>query len=299
MSLNAWLYVYANPISSVDPSGRCADDPNGVCGSSGSPDFYKEMFRLKYGLILDVHEFERGGETIKGQWDRDAYLLLNEAVYRIASRFYQSVDWTEVEYATSYFHKIPQNELFRIAFNGLTIKRGNKDELYVPDRGRVYGWISDENTYIAYGPKENWKPGSISGQNIIFHEFGHILDKRADYWVNGRWAANYHTQALIYAYNHCSELGGLIDYIQEREAIQGTGDNGIGKQSGLGVNLRSDYTFDEIWADLFASWVRNSFYSLPSHNEGQVFKNYIDPYMTRVVTSMAIDWVYDHGLLGY
>jgi hypothetical protein len=239
------------------------------------------MFRYKYGLILSTHN--------NGYWDNDALQLLEESVSMIAHKFKTSVDLVEFQNLTGYFGPIPDSDLFKQIYKGLTIKRRPKDKKYVPNHGDVYGWIQDKNTYIAYGPQQNWIAGSIRGQNIIFHELGHILDKRAN---------NRHTYALKLAANHCLPLQMAIAYIKVNEADV-TADYGIGINSGLGVNFRSSTAEDEIWADLFASWVRNSFYSIKDKKDGRIFKNYVNSYMTTVTTDIAIDWALDTGHIGY
>jgi RHS repeat-associated protein len=333
MSYNGWLYTYGDPVNYTDPSGFMPERSNYLassyfspkppstslgslipdfpvsildeCPLPGGPEDEAEAARLrqeieaKYGLILTGHTYN--GKT--GKWSVDDLLVLEDVVSRIAYRFKSVVNWYEVAAIYRGLRvDISASELFRMAFGGLEIQRGDSDTVYVPDHGNVYGWLKSKDCYIAYGPKSHWEPGSRRGVALLLHEFGHVLDFR-----NGQQ----HATALGYE----PSLQPLIEFIEYREEKTGVADKGIKRLSGLGVNFRTELNVGEYWADLFASWVLNDFdtnanmnttgpLSCPEENpdcnrkdanDGRVWKNYIDPYMINVATDLALQWMSDNG----
>ena len=192
-----------------------------------------------------------------------------------------------------------------MAFGGLEIQRGDRNHRYVPGQGNIWGRCTQQSgnyIMIIYGPPENWTPGSVQGITLLIHEFGHILDMRTP-------GSNVHTEAV----QHAEALRSLVRFVWHREGNSyNHGENvnpgSLGTFSGLGVNHRSSTSYDEFWADLFASWAVNSFDANKGRvtvapdgdldqqqaNNGLVWKEYVDSYMVGVCTNFAIRWMALH-----
>lgn len=269
-----WLYANGNPIVYTDPSGKSSTDPT---DPRDQVRVLKTHIQNQYGFILTSTDNLERSPNIEN-WDLPALTLLEEVSNMVAWKFVNSINWREVMMHSISPRSISGTELFRNYFDGVEIRRGPSNQNKVPGTG-YYGKVSSSgNLYTAYGPKNIWEPGSQKGRNIILHEFGHIIDNRSSY----KYSIDL---------DGCNKLDYIIEKIYTYEKSHGYADmGGWGTKSGLGVNRRTDSNPQEIWADLFGSWVIDSFPTNPNDfeaNDGTAFKNYIDPYMRSDLMNLA------------
>ena len=292
-SYNKWLYGNGNPINLTDPSGMCISmDGTGKCiGNIDVIRALKRQIEADFGLLLTS---TKDGMTIDNgieNWDENALNLLRDTVSLVAIKFRNNVDWDKVVKLTGFAGRISGNILFKAFYSGLEIRRGSPDISCVQGFSTCYyGLTRAGYLYKAYGPQSNWQPGSTIGRNTILHELGHIIDQRSQTTLNGYVVTNAYTRALLKEMSCNQSLRDAINKIWAHEAVE----NRYATQdlwqirSGFGVNLRTASNAYEIWADMFASWVINEFPHETNGINGEIYKNFIGPFMRNELTNMAI-----------